>query len=346
MSHGSRPSSSAVARHARGRRLLIDNTSSLSTCLPSWSMDLCQLEPGYLQTTLSQVDLPGIHIARLQANQSLEFMGRVPAHRPTILVPAHSDQPFSWTGRTHSADQPLLLPAGSSINATALNSCDVFTISLTKDHLAGRLLGPLKRCLYSNETWILNHVDVARLRQALITLDEAVVTGSTIPKILDVELIAAFSQATSRRQHSLRRRDEGLIRARRLITEAEGQDLTLEDLCSAAQVSHRTLVYAFRDHYGIPPKRFLVVYRLNGVRRDFFRHGHAGTKIIDVASHWGFWHMGQFASDYRRLFGELPSTTLNKISAARSSDDIDKPVANISQHHGWTWFPTPTWSLA
>jgi len=29
-----------------------------------------------------------------------------------------------------------------------------------------------------------------------------------------------------------------------------------------------------------------------------------------VANAWGFWHMGQFARDYRRLFGELPSDTL------------------------------------
>jgi AraC family transcriptional regulator, ethanolamine operon transcriptional activator len=35
----------------------------------------------------------------------------------------------------------------------------------------------------------------------------------------------------------------------------------------------------------------------------------AGT-IGDIANTWGFWHMGQFAADYRRQFGELPSETL------------------------------------
>ena len=34
--------------------------------------------------------------------------------------------------------------------------------------------------------------------------------------------------------------------------------------------------------------------------------------IQDIASHWGFWHLGQFAQDYRHLFGELPSDTLHK----------------------------------
>ncbi len=34
--------------------------------------------------------------------------------------------------------------------------------------------------------------------------------------------------------------------------------------------------------------------------------------INHVSSHWGFWHSGQFASDYKKLFGELPSETVNK----------------------------------
>lgn len=32
----------------------------------------------------------------------------------------------------------------------------------------------------------------------------------------------------------------------------------------------------------------------------------------DVANNWGFWHMGRFAADYRKFFGELPSETLQK----------------------------------
>jgi AraC-like DNA-binding protein len=48
---------------------------------------------------------------------------------------------------------------------------------------------------------------------------------------------------------------------------------------------------------------------LNGVRRGL-RDAEKGVAVQDVAAHWGFWHLGQFAQDYKRLFGELPSTTL------------------------------------
>jgi len=39
------------------------------------------------------------------------------------------------------------------------------------------------------------------------------------------------------------------------------------------------------------------------------KHGQP-PNIVDVASRWGFWHMGQLAADYRKHFGELPSETL------------------------------------
>jgi hypothetical protein len=31
--------------------------------------------------------------------------------------------------------------------------------------------------------------------------------------------------------------------------------------------------------------------------------------IGDAAARWGFFHLGNFANDYRRLFSELPSQT-------------------------------------
>jgi AraC family ethanolamine operon transcriptional activator len=50
---------------------------------------------------------------------------------------------------------------------------------------------------------------------------------------------------------------------------------------------------------------------INAVRKQL----RSGTvqKVVDATNAW-VWHMGQFAADYRKLFGELPSETLNKTS--------------------------------
>jgi len=86
--------------------------------------------------------------------------------------------------------------------------------------------------------------------------------------------------------------------------------LTVRDLCRAAGASERTLRYAFVERYGVPPKAYLKAVRLHGVRRELRSADLHALRVTDTANRWGFWHMGDFAADYRRLFGELPSKTL------------------------------------
>jgi len=85
--------------------------------------------------------------------------------------------------------------------------------------------------------------------------------------------------------------------------------LTIRDLCQAVGASERTLHLAFRQHLGTTPKAHLKALRLNAVRRDL-RAAPPGTGVMDVAMRWGFFHAGWLSQDYRRMFGESPSTTL------------------------------------
>ena len=52
--------------------------------------------------------------------------------------------------------------------------------------------------------------------------------------------------------------------------------------------------------------------RLVAVQTELIRQGPTAV-ISDIANHWGFWHMGGFASDYKKQFGELPSQTLLRL---------------------------------
>jgi AraC family ethanolamine operon transcriptional activator len=87
---------------------------------------------------------------------------------------------------------------------------------------------------------------------------------------------------------------------------------TLLELCGVAQVSERTSEYAFLERFGVSPKAYLHRLRLNGVRKDLRNADPTATSVTALAIGWGFWHMGQFAKDYKRLFTELPSETLKK----------------------------------
>ena len=74
------------------------------------------------------------------------------------------------------------------------------------------------------------------------------------------------------------------------------------------QIHHQTtsspLILQFQGRGGLQTRQ------LNAVRRNLRASGPRGDTVRNVAARWGFWHMGQFARDYRNLFGELPSQTL------------------------------------
>jgi AraC family ethanolamine operon transcriptional activator len=89
-----------------------------------------------------------------------------------------------------------------------------------------------------------------------------------------------------------------------------GEAMTLDGICAAARASERTVEYAFRDVFGVGAKRYLKLLRLNAVRRQLLRRAPEAIVIQDLAQDAGFWHMGHFSADYRRLFGETPSDTL------------------------------------
>lgn len=109
-----------------------------------------------------------------------------------------------------------------------------------------------------------------------------------------------------------------LIRKRQLLAKAcermaqcSEAPLSLEALCQEIGTSRRTLNDVFQDLMGLSPARYQRALRLNAVRRAL-RQARPGTTVQEVATEWGFWHLGQFAHDYRQLFGEKPSATLGE----------------------------------
>ena len=107
-------------------------------------------------------------------------------------------------------------------------------------------------------------------------------------------------------------RRELFERARTYVASANDDAVTVESLCQAVESNQRTLHRAFQENCGVSTKAYLQAYRLNGARRQLRRSTPEVESVGDVANCWGFWHMGQFAADYRRQFGELPSKTLTR----------------------------------
>jgi len=135
-----------------------------------------------------------------------------------------------------------------------------------------------------------------------------VITGTLIP------LLAATVESVDARPlgatKSLTRRLAAVRACEAYMRAHADATITLLDLSRISGMRSRSLINAFEAVTGFSPMDYLKRLRLNGVRRALHVADKTQTRIIDVATAWGFWHMGHFASDYRALFGEAPSETL------------------------------------
>ena len=92
----------------------------------------------------------------------------------------------------------------------------------------------------------------------------------------------------------------------------DGRRPYLSELCAEANVSQRTLQYAFHDIMGMSPLTYLIRLRLHRAREELRKAEAGSITVTDVAMNWGFWHFGEFSRAYKNCFGEKPSNTLRQ----------------------------------
>ncbi len=100
-------------------------------------------------------------------------------------------------------------------------------------------------------------------------------------------------------------------RALEFIHSSELENISAAELCNYTDCSQRTLEKTFLKRFGVTPKKYIKSLRLAQVHKGLLKFdSQECITINELAGIHGFWHMGQFAADYRRMYGELPSETL------------------------------------
>jgi transcriptional regulator GlxA family with amidase domain len=105
-------------------------------------------------------------------------------------------------------------------------------------------------------------------------------------------------------------RREAVERAETYLRAHLDTRVPLSRLCQVVGVSERSLRNAFYAVHGMGPQRWMLVERLEGVRRVLKQDRSMRITITGVAIDHGFSELGRFAVSYRETFGETPSATL------------------------------------
>ena len=291
----------------------------------AWDIDFRQVGPGLLNARLAQTVSDTWSLAKARFDRPAYQQGAAVPEMRTFAFLDSSAPDTEWCGRLFSPDTVAIFARDGDFRCVSPPGFFVYTISFTEQELAtacDRLGMPdITETLQAHdETRQVDRAGTDKLcRLVTETISDYCVPGMTVlpadrgqqiarervcEQLVDV-LSCATSKPHSPSQH---KRTIAVNRALEVIEDGLHDDISVRDVAKAANLSRRTLEYAFKDRLGVAPKSFINMQRLIKVRGDL-RQRPDGASITDIANHWGFWHMGQFASDYRRQFGELPSET-------------------------------------
>lgn len=298
-----------------------------------WSLQYEQLSPGRFAGEFCHVQLPGVRLVRESTNRQVRQTGQIGTDTVGFALAATLPGEAFFHGQPLGPDT-LMVGRGHDLDMTTPDGYEhlalVVDCALLAELWAGLYQKPWSpwldlQVVVAARPGMAEHVCM-RHRQAMDTL-------AAFPALLQepravlhlrdallVEWIEAIpSRVDTSGLESVEARRRLVARACEQVLARRHDPPTVLQVCTEIGASPRKLDYCFRDVLGVSPSKYLRAVRLNGARRAL--KSRVGTDTVqDVAARWGFWHMGAFASDYRRQFGERPSDTPR---AGRTAHGLD-----------------------
>lgn len=298
--------------------------------------DICDAQRGVLLEAVPiggepfEVDLTTIHLGdmSLHAGQSTPLMAfaKVAQDRAVLQLPIRNVDTLVLNGVAcqrgvvgiYACRAELLRANPRPSSHAALILPFELIDKLLEPPPGSKFLQPAAYALFQAEpsVWTRYEQIVRAARATAIAVPDVFAAAQPRLALRDAVLHAAHDLVRQERQTEIRVPRSSRARRRIVVAADEylrahmDRPIYTEELCDALAVSASSLAEAFRAVFVISPHRFLKLRRLSMVRAALRSPDGPAPLVKSVALAHGFWHLGQFAHDYRETFGESPSETL------------------------------------
>lgn len=308
-----------------------DSFEEFSFLVKQFDSDFRQLNTENFKPELFQAQIESILISNVHFGCHVEQRGATPPGMRTFAI-LNADCPdIHWFGHLVSNDEFLVFPMHGEIDCFSRSGFGVTTISipeqLLREFFERNGIDNLSKVIRAEEivkkTSITNINElrylILQLKALLLNTKANHFICSGLQSQLLLTIFNIMTDDGSQSVDSLHQLPvQGSYHTLRLIVEyiktKNDESLRLDELCRMAKISERSLQYLFKKHLGMTPKAYLKGQKLYKIHRELWHSQQSNMEIRDIANRYGFWHMGQFAADYKKLFGELPSKTLKQNS--------------------------------
>jgi len=296
-----------------------ESLEQLKTCFEGWDVELIQLGP---RRQTGWASLSSSRVIRVHAGRSVVVRGTTPAIDECLLL-SLQEASVRWLGQPISGSRFALL--GGRARVDLFLPYDATVCLITTEAPARPAARRMQLLTATSESMA-----------ALVACVESAPEGHDLARALDDALASqvrrVLETSVPTPETSMRtQRAAAVARACRFIDSYLGKPISLAELCARCDVGVRTLEYGFRQFYDTTPIGFIKSQRLSRTHAALARADAQPMSISAIARRMGFTHMGQYAQDYRSLFGESPTMTLRR---AQSLDQQRDAISSSATAQG------------
>jgi len=286
----------------------------------AWKLNCIQFKPGKFSTCITQLISANFQLGHVKFNLAVKQEGISPEGVWTFAFV--NEKKLYWRNYKVQPYSVIIYAPGSEVNTVSSANFDVVVFSVSDVFLA-EIAKKMNMGDFYHSLKIIEILEAKDLlwSQAKKSILKELIKHKQNPVYKteqdffsklsgDLLLLLQNSSITTSRV-SGKKRLKLLHDAEVYVLQNLTEPVSVLDIASHLKVSERTLLYAFKNRFGRGTKWFMKVLTLNHVHHALYE-GDDNSSISNIARASGFWHMGQFYKDYKRLFGELPSETLKR----------------------------------
>ncbi|MGD8683949.1 MAG: helix-turn-helix domain-containing protein [Chloroflexota bacterium] len=302
-----------IPRRTAPQVIVHDDVDAYRAALSSWDMHAVPLGRGTFRLSWVVRELPDVSLVRYATSTSIrEHYIKEPGSTAFVLVSTGATEPFRVRGQQLGRGTLTMLQPGAEYEVLGPAGGEALEVYVP-DELVARL--GLDRWLDPDVVNVRPDAHLAaRLGSrvgSLVIEGRELAVHPAAERAAVLETLAATldsvdpsaAPAPTVRLHQLYRRAIASVEA------DPDSMLTVVELAAHLGVTTRTLRYAFRYALGISPYQYMLRRRLTMVREALLDTSRAERTVLDLLLAHGITHQGEFAGQYRRLFGETPSQT-------------------------------------
>jgi AraC family ethanolamine operon transcriptional activator len=309
------------------RHFAATDADELCELLLDWTVELKQLQPGSFHGHATLIPLGSLLVCRTYSNQPLLEHAVPPHDCVTFCRPGRGSDPVMFLGHEIQDGEAFAIGPQADTEVMCRGARYSSCVSIKLDFLqsqarwlsgvtsprAGmvevRSPGPeWANAFLDTVEWI---VDAAR--QCSASFEREDVRDSLTDALLArVDTIHAADSPVGQTRTMRAARQQAVERAREYIDANLTEPIRLSDLCRYARTQARSLEYGFREVVGVSPIAYLRATRMHRARHLLRSTAVRTRSISEIALDCGFWHLSQFAADYKLLFSESPSATYRR----------------------------------